>query len=152
MDHESVTLTVADVASQGLTEAGGSPGPTGPRAGQRVRRTFTAAYKMKIIDEFEGSTEHGARGALLRREGLYHSHILDWRKARDAGALGALSSSPGPAKLSPAQSENRRLRTENVRMAAELVRVNAVVEALGKVHALLGLLSESAETPSRPAR
>ena len=105
-----MTLTVADVASQGSAGSGGSPGRAGPRAGQRARRTFTAAYKMKIIDEFERSTDHDSRGALLRREGLYHSHVLDWRKARDAGALGALSSAPGPAKLSPDQSENRRLR------------------------------------------
>ena len=147
-----MTLTVADVASQGSTEPGRPTGSTGPRAGQRVRRTFTAAYKMKIVAEFDGLTEHGSRGALLRREGLYHSHIIDWRRSRDAGALDGLSSSPGPAKVSPDQSENRRLKAENTRMAAELVRVNAVVEALGKVHALLGLLSESAETPSKPAR
>lgn len=107
---------------------------------------------MKILTEFDQLTEHGARGALLRREGLYHSHLIDWRKSRDTGALGALSSSPGSAKAGPGQNENRRLRAENARMAAELVKVNAVVEALGKVHALLEILSESAETSPRPAR
>jgi transposase len=149
VDHESVTLTVADVA-QGSTGPGGSPGSAGPRAGQRTRRTFTAAYKLEIVAEFDGLTEHGSRGAMLRREGLYHSHILDWRRSRDAGALGGLSSSPGPAKAGPGQSENRRLKAENARMAAELARTRAVVEALGKVHALLEILSESAETPSKP--
>jgi transposase len=152
VDHESVTLTVADVASQGSAEPGKSSRPTGPRAGQRTRRTFTAAYKMKILAEFDDATEHGARGALLRREGLYHSHILDWRKNRDAGALGALSTPPGPAKASPEQNELRRLKTENARQAAELVRTKAVVEALGKVHALLEILSESADTPPKPTR
>jgi transposase-like protein len=152
VDHESVTLTVADVASQGSTEPGKPAGSTGPRAGQRTRRTFTAAYKIKILTEFDALTEHGARGALLRREGLYHSHLIDWRKNRDAGALGALSSSPAPAKTSPEQNENRRLKAENARMAAELVKVTAVVEALGKVSALLEILSESADTPSKPAR
>jgi len=107
---------------------------------------------MKILAEFDEATEHGARGALLRREGLYHSHLIDWRKNRDAGALGAMSSSPGPAKAGPEQNENRRLKAENARMAAELVKVNAVVEALGKVHALLEILSESAETPTKPTR
>lgn len=107
---------------------------------------------MKILTEFDELTEHGARGALLRREGLYHSHLIDWRKNRDAGALGALSSSPAPTKAGPEQNENRRLKAENMRMAAELVKVNAVVEALGKVHALLEILSESAETPSKPTR
>ena len=147
-----MTLTVADVASQASTEPGQPARSTSPRAGQRTRRTFTAAYKMKILTEFDQLTEHGARGALLRREGLYHSHLIDWRKSRDTGALGALSSSPGSAKAGPGQNENRRLRAENARMAAELVKVNAVVEALGKVHALLEILSESAETSPRPAR
>jgi len=152
VDHESVTLTVADVASQGSKEPRKAAGSTGPRAGQRTRRTFTAAYKMKILAEFDEATEHGVRGALLRREGLYHSHLIDWRKNRDAGALGAMSSSTGPAKAGPEQNENRRLKAENARMAAELVKVNAVVEALGKVHALLEILSESAETPTKPTR
>lgn len=107
---------------------------------------------MKILTEFDEATEHGARGALLRREGLYHSHLIDWRKNRDAGALGALSASPGPAKAGPEQNENRRLKAENTRLTAELVRTKAVVEALGKVHALLEILSESAETPSKPTR
>lgn len=147
-----MTLTVADVASQGSRESGKAAGSTGPRAGQRTRRTFTAAYKMKILTEFDELTGHGARGALLRREGLYHSHLIDWRKNRDAGALGALSPAPVPAKSNPEQTENRRLKAENTRMAAELVKVNAVVEALGKVHALLEILSESAETPSKPTR
>jgi transposase len=147
-----VTLTVADVASQGSTEPRRPAGSTGPRAGQRTRRTFTAAYKMKILAEFDEATEHGARGALLRREGLYHSHMLDWRKNRDAGALEALTPSPAPTKASSDQNENRRLKAENARMAAELVKVNAVVEALGKVHALLEILSESAETPTKPTR
>lgn len=147
-----MTLTVADVASQGSIEPGKPAGSTGPRAGQRTRRTFTAAYKMKILTEFDELTEHGARGALLRREGLYHSHLIDWRKHRDAGTLGALAPSPAPTKANPEQSENRRLKAENTRMSAELVKVNAVVEALGKLHALLEILSESAETPMKPTR
>jgi transposase len=50
------------------------------------RRTFTAKYKLEILAEYDAAPE-GAKGALLRREGLYSSHIVEWRKARDAGAL-----------------------------------------------------------------
>ena len=59
----------------------------GPRAAHAQRRVFSNAYKLRIVEEYEGLSEHGARGALLRREGLYQSHIEKWRKARDAGRL-----------------------------------------------------------------
>ncbi len=48
---------------------------------------FTAEYKLRMVAEYDRATEPGERGALLRREGLYHSHIIEWRKARDAGTL-----------------------------------------------------------------
>jgi len=58
------------------------------------RRTFTAKYKLEILAEYDAAPE-GAKGALLRREGLYSSHIVEWRKARDAGALAGLASPRG---------------------------------------------------------
>ena len=75
-------LTLNDVApGEPATPAGGD----GPRAGQPVRRTFTAAYKLRIVEEYFSLTERGARGALLRREGLYQSHLEKWRRALDRG-------------------------------------------------------------------
>src|SRR5437763_1764474 len=59
----------------------------GPRSAQPKRRTFTAAYKLAMIEKYDAATEPGAKGALLRGEGLYDSHISYWRKTRDAGAL-----------------------------------------------------------------
>jgi len=56
----------------------------GSRDGQAKRRTFTAAYKLAIVEEYEQLTEPGSKGALLRREGLYHSHLIDWARSRDA--------------------------------------------------------------------
>jgi len=53
-----------------------------------VRRRFTAAYKLAILEEYEATTDPGAKGALLRPEGLYSSHIIEWRRAREIGALG----------------------------------------------------------------
>src|ERR1039457_7393139 len=59
----------------------------GPRSSQPKRRTFTAAYKLAMIEKYDAATGPGAKGALLRGEGLYDSHISYWRKARDSGAL-----------------------------------------------------------------
>jgi hypothetical protein len=67
-----------------------------PRANRPKRRTFTASYKAKILEEFDALPEGGSeRGALLRREGLYHSHLDNWRQARNSGALKGLSPKPG---------------------------------------------------------
>ncbi|WP_416210764.1 transposase, partial [Frankia sp. Cas8] len=129
-----MTLTMNDVSSggpEGLSGKGRKE--SGPRDGQTTRRTFTAAYKVRIVGEYDALTEHGARGALLRREGLYESHIGKWRRARDQGALGAARTS-GPATAVPA--ENRRLKAENARLTAELAKTRPVLEVMGKVHAL----------------
>ena len=70
----------------------------GPRAGRPKRRAFTAEYKMRIVAEYDQLDDPGARGALLRREGLYTSHISEWRRARDKGAAGGLNASGFKAK------------------------------------------------------
>lgn len=116
------------------------------------RRTFTADYKAEILDEYDalpvGSSE---RGALLRREGLYSSHLAEWRKARDAGAQQALAPK-AKVRRSAEQVELERLRRKNERLEAELERTKTALEITGKVHALLEQLSESAapETKSKP--
>lgn len=63
--------------------------PADSPAPKPTRRTFTAEYKARILADYEAAPD-GERGAVLRRERLYHSHIIDWRAARDAGALAAL--------------------------------------------------------------
>ena len=110
------------------------------------RRTFTAEYQASILDQYDalpaGSPE---RGALLRREGLYTSHIAEWRRARAAGARDALAPKAKPRR-SPEQVEVDRLRRRNERLEAELARTKLALEITGKAHALLELLSESADT------
>ena len=103
------------------------------------------------MTEYDSLTEHGARGALLRREGLYQSHVEKWRRARDRGALSAAKAA---AKEGPSAEsrEYRRLVEENARLTAELDKTNAVVEILGKAYALLEILSGSAEPPTKPTR
>ena len=116
------------------------------------RRSFTAEYKARIIDEYDalavGSSE---RGALLRREGLYSSHLAEWRKARDAGAQQGLAPKP-KAKRSAEQVELERLRRRNDRLEAELAKTRSALDVMGKLHALLEGLSESADTDPTSTR
>ena len=118
------------------------------------RRTFTAAYKLKIVEEYEAA-EPGLRGEVLRREGLYSSHLTEWRKARDIGALAGLAATRGRPPADPVERDNQRLREANTRLEAELDTARRVIEVQGKVSALLEDLSRrahdasEASTPSR---
>ena len=111
------------------------------------RRSFTAEYKAAIVDEYDGLA-HGSpeRGALLRREGLYSSHVAEWRRQRDAAALEGLSPRARSSKRTPEQVELERLRRRNERLESELAKTRLALDITGKAHALLGLLSESADT------
>ena len=125
----------------------------GPRAGQPKRRAFTAAYKARILREYDQLQTGRERGALLRREGLYSSHIDGWRKSRDAGAGNGLADKPaGRPGRSAEAVENERLRKENEKLTAELTRTKAALEVVGKAHALLELLSESANSDTKRHR
>ena len=132
-------MTTADVATD--------DGVMGPRADRPKRRSFTAEYKAGILVEYE-SADRGGRGAILRREGLYASHIIEWRKAAQAGAVTGL----GPATRDRRDREIEQLRARAEKAEAELARSRAVVDLLGKAHALLETLSESAETSTRSKR
>ena len=109
-----------------------------------VRRTFSAEYKQQILAEYEAAASDGSRGAILRREGLYSSHVVEWRRARDAGALAGLGPRPRPRASSPEQQELARLRRRAERAEAELAKARLVIDIQGKASELLGrLLAES---------
>jgi len=140
-------MTMTSTSLSDRAQNGGVDEPD-PAARPR-RRSFTAEYKARIVAEYEALPEHsGERGALVRREGLYSSHIAEWRKARDAGVRGALAPKP-KAKRSPEQLEVERLRRRNERLEAELARTRLALEITGKAHALLELFSESADYDSK---
>ena len=130
----------------------------GPRSSRPRRRTFTAAYKLAMIEKYDAATEPGAKGALLRGEGLYDSHISYWRKARDSGSLtsSAAAADAGRAmahKGRPAgEAENERLRKRLAKAEAKLGQTRAALDIMGKAFALLELLSESADSPKTSAR
>ncbi|MEU7916725.1 hypothetical protein AB0B70_37085 [Microbispora bryophytorum] len=127
-------------------------GEQGPRGDRPRRRTFTPEYKQAILAEYDALTEPGARGALLRREGLYSSHIVEWRRAADAGALDGLAKSGKRSRGSGEKAELERLRRKVEALEAELARKDAALELVGKAHALLETLSESADTKPRSKR
>lgn len=111
------------------------------------RRRFSAEYRMRILREADACTKRGELGALLRREGLYSSHLVDWRRQRDEGVLHALMPRRrGRKPAHPADVENQQLRRENARLTEELTKARLVIDVQGKVSALLGLVgAESAE-------
>lgn len=105
-----------------------------------TRRRFTAEYKLRILEQADRCSEPGEIGALLRREGLYSSHLTSWRAAREKGALSALSKKRGRTpKESSETKENRRLRRENERLREKLRRAETVIDVQKKVSEILGV-------------
>lgn len=104
--------------------------PEDDPAAKPSRRRFTTAYKLAILDEYEQTTGPCAKGALLRREGLYSSHIVEWRRARDIGVLGEDSSMPRRSKRSVDKAEIERLKIKNERLESQLRRRSAI----GRLH------------------
>ncbi len=113
-----------------------------------TRRRFSAAYKAAILDELDRATEPGAKGAILRREGLYSSHATDWRRLRALGGLEALGRPRGPRPAHPLVAENERLRATVGRLEARLTRAQKVIAVQGNVSALLRELSLEGAEPT----
>jgi transposase-like protein len=104
------------------------------------RRTFSAAYKLAIVEEADRATDPGQTGALLRREGLYSSHLVDWRRLRESGALNALSKKRGckPTR-NPVADENQKLKRQVTRLERQLQQAQIIIDIQKKVSALLGI-------------
>ena len=122
------------------------PNPEVPERARR--RTFTAKYKLEILAAYDAAPD-GEKGALLRREGLYSSHIVQWRRARDAGALAGLTVPRGRKRRDPQAERIARLEQEKRQLEQELAKTRFVVDVQAKLHALLETLSESADTEPR---
>ncbi len=127
----------------------GPMAPPDPEVPERpTRRRFTAEYKLCILKEADAATEPGEIGALLRREGLYSSHLVDWRRQRDAGALVALGRPRGRPRPDPKDREISRLRTEGDRLRRRLHQAEKIIEVQGKVSELLGIALDPASDES----
>lgn len=117
---------------------GASAGVPDPELVERAqRRRFSAEYKLRILREADGCSRPGAVGALLRREGLYTSHLTYWRKQRDAGALRELGRPRGPKPADRRDRELAELRRRTERLEGELAKARKVIEIQGNISALL---------------
>ena len=116
------------------------PDPAVPE--KPLRRRFTAEYKLRVLREADRSTEPGQLGALLRREGLYSSHLTTWRQQCDTGALAGLRPKRRgrkPRASDPLIAKNQRLKRENQRLAKKLRQAETIIEVQKKLSEVLGI-------------
>lgn len=107
-----------------------------------MRRKFSADYKLEVLREADACTKPGEIGVLLRREGLYTSHLSTWRKQRQQGELGGLAPKkrgPLPKEKNPLAARVAALEKETVRLKARAERAEALVELQKKVSEILGI-------------
>lgn len=110
-------------------------------------RRFSAAYKQRILAEADGCTQPGEVGALLRREGLYSSHLTRWRQQLQAAQLDRLQAQKRGRKTDPQASELARLQRENERLKTQLDRAELIIEAQKKLCQLLNLPTYQDDAP-----
>jgi transposase len=155
MDHGVVGGTEGGRSPTGVPPTTpGAAAPGGPAGGngtpiadpavpeKPVRRHFNVEYKLRVLREADHATEPGQLGALLRREGLYSSHLNTWRHQREAGTLAGLAPKrrgPKPNPDAPLLAENQRLRRENQRLAAQLRQAETIIEVQKKLSEILGI-------------
>lgn len=143
-------MTLADQAA--ITGHAGQVTSSG-KPGRPKRRTFTAAYKARILAAYdalpEGSPE---RGALLRQERIYHSHLEDWRRQQAAGSREPggkkekNEKSSGAAELARLRAENKKLKAKNDKLTRDLGKTKTALDIAGKAFALLEDISNSADS------
>ena len=154
-ERESMTLQEMDAPALGVEErrdeapgAGASharPTPDPEVVATPKRRKFTAQYRLRILEEAESCTQPGEVGRLLRREGLYSSHLTEWRRARREGSLQGLTPSKRgrkPAERNPLSAKVHELEAKVARLEKELHTAHTILDVQGKVAGLLGFSLE----------
>jgi transposase len=117
------------------------------------RRQFTAAYKLTVLREADGCTAPGEIGALLRREGLFSSHLTDWRRQREAGELAALAPKKRGRKSSAVEQQAAavaQMQREIERLRERLRQAEAIIGAQKKLAELLGQPLDDLQNSGRP--
>jgi transposase len=104
-----------------------------------TRRRFTAEYRLRILKEADACKQPGALGALLRREGLYSSHLTNWRRQRDEGARRVLSARRRGPTPQPVDPRVKALEAENRRLQRKLARAETIITLQKKVAEILGI-------------
>jgi transposase-like protein len=142
----SAALAASERSGEAANAAGGtSPAlrplvPDSEVVARPVRRRFTAEYKRSILDQADAAQDSGAIGALMRREGLYSSHLGTWRRQRKQGELDALTPKKRGPKVvvSPLVKQNRDLQADVARLTKKLKNAELIIEVQKKVAVLLG--------------
>ena len=150
---ESPQLTAPEGALEDARRSAGNA-PSGARPDPEVvatarRQQFTSGDKRRILEAADRCTQPGEIGALLRKEGIYSSHLTTWRRQRAADERAALAPHKRGRKADPAQAEDHRvlqLTQENDRLRRKLAQANAIIDVQKKLCVLLGLSTD--ETPS----
>jgi transposase len=141
-------MTLADQAAM----SGHDGQVTSGKPGRPKRRTFTAAFKARILAEYDALPDGSPqRGELMRRERLYHSHIEHWRTQQEKGTLPATTGRPAPRsaeaeELARLRAENKKLKTRNSRLESDLGKTRTALDIAGKAFALLEDISGSADS------
>lgn len=149
MKRERGLLAAAERAEERSDEAGSAAAatPADPEVEAKPkRRKFSAAYRLRILEEADRCQNPGEVGQLLRREGLYSSHLSSWRKARREGSLAALSPKKRGAKpkaRNPLEPKVRQLEAKVARLEKELEKAHTILDVQEKVAGLLGFSLES---------
>ena len=157
-ERESMTLQEMDAPALGVEErrdeapGGGAsharPTPDPEVVAKPKRRQFTAQYRLRILEEAESCTQPGEVGRLLRREGLYSSHLTEWRRARREGSLQGLTPSKRgrkPAERNPLSAKVHELEAKVARLEKELHTAHTILDVQGKVAGLLGFQPRTRE-------
>ena len=134
-----MTVTVLDralVAGDAGRVTGGQERPDPEVPEKARRRRFTAQYKLDVVAEYDAAAA-GEKGAVLRREGLYSSHVIEWRRARDAGTLAGPARPRGRPAADPRDAQIARLQKEKAKLEQELAKARFVVDVQAKLQALL---------------
>jgi transposase len=145
MNSSSALSSVGD--DGGMTSAAAEP--EGPRSERPLRRSFTPTEKVAHLAAYETACQNNQGGAYLRSEGLFSSQITEWRKLRDAGLLTGKKAGDRVGKPSAEQAEIARLRRDLDRAERRLATTETALTIMGKAHALLEQISESADTDDR---
>ena len=141
------------VGAKGLGESEGARRATGdspkvagvigrqdPEVSDRPKyRRFSAQYKLEILAQADACKNHGEIGALLRREGLYTSHLSMWRRKRQEGSLAGLVDNKRGRKARPVDAQIKKLLKEKARLEQRLERAELIIDVQKKVSAMLGI-------------
>jgi len=139
---------VVGAEAEGARRATGASGPMttsratapDPEVAAKVqRRRFTAEYRLRILKEADACKKSGELGALLRREGLYSSHLTNWRRQREEGALRDLRARRRGPSPKPVDPRVKQLEAENRRLQRKLQRAETIITLQKKVAEILGI-------------